>query len=335
MGAGEAKRPRVVRAGAAVLRLLLSLLLFLLLLLLILRAATSSREHEVAAPTETTRFQTPLGGVAARLSGPANGPPIILVHGTAAWSGFWSEIASHLAQRGWRVVAIDLPPFGWSDRDPAGRYDRVSQADRLAGVAATLGKPSIVLGHSFGAGPVTEFALRYPHRTRGILLVDAALGELDPGSEATAAKALRFKPLAQLTTAAAITNPPALEPFLRSMIYRKDHAHRWIPVLLAPMQRDGTTSAYAAWLPNLFTKQDGAWSRQSVKLSAIRVPVALIWGAEDSVTPLPQGRRIAALTRARPLRVLPGVGHIPHIEDPRAFERALDQSLIDLTTGGR
>ena len=335
MGAGEAKRPRVVRAGAAVLRLLLSLLLFLLLLLLILRAATSSREHEVAAPTETTRFQTPLGGVAARLSGPANGPPIILVHGTAAWSGFWSEIASHLAQRGWRVVAIDLPPFGWSDRDPEARYDRVSQAERLAAVAAAQTRQPIGLGHSFGAGWVTELALRHPERLRGIVLVDAALGELDPGSEAAAAKALRFNPLAQLTTAAAITNPPALEPFLRSMIYRKDQAHRWIPVLRAPMQRDGTTSAYAAWLPNLFTKQDGAWSRQSVKLSAIRVPVALIWGAEDSVTPLPQGRRIAALTRARPLRVLPGVGHIPHIEDPRAFERALDQSLIDLTTGGR
>lgn len=335
MGAGEARRPWVARAGAAVLRLALAFLLFILVLLLILRAAASLREQDVAPPKETVRFQTPLGGVAARVSGPANGPPIILVHGTAAWSGFWSEIATHLAQRGWRVVAIDLPPFGWSDHDAAGRYDRVSQAKRLSAVAAALGKPPIILGHSFGAGSVTELALRHPEQLRGVVLVDAALGELDPKSETTTAKALKFNPLAQVTAAAAITNPNAVEPFLRSMIYRKDQAHKRIPVLREPMQRSGTTSAYAAWLPNLLTKQDGAWSRESAKLSAIEVPVALIWGARDSVTPLPQGQRIAALTHARALRVLPSVGHIPHIEDPQRFEVALDQSLADLTKGER
>ena len=77
MGAGEARRPWAVRAGAEILRLALALLLFILVLLLILRAAASMREHDVAAPKEMTRFETPLGGVAARVSGPADGPPII------------------------------------------------------------------------------------------------------------------------------------------------------------------------------------------------------------------------------------------------------------------
>lgn len=333
MGAGEARRPWAVRAGAELLRLALALLLFAFVLLLILRAAAAWREHAVAAPKDTARFATPLGAVAARESGPADGPAIILVHGTAAWSGFWSEIAAHLAQRGWRVVAIDLPPFGWSDRDSAGRYDRASQAERLSAIAGALGTKPIVMGHSFGAGSVTELALRHPEQLRGVVLVDAALGELDPKAEPTAAKALRSGAVAQLTTSAMLTNPAALEPFLRSMIYRKEQAHRWIAVLGAPMQRDGTTTAYADWLPNLFTKQDGAWSRNSKKLGAIRVPTALIWGAEDSVTPLSQAKRIAELTRARSLHVLPGVGHIPHIEDPHAFEAALDQSLADLTKG--
>ena len=333
MGAGEARRPWAVRAGVEVLRLALALFLFLFVLLLILRGTAEWREHDVAPPKNISRFETPLGHVAAQVSGPANGPPILIVHGTAAWSGFWSEISSHLAKGGWRVIAIDLPPFGWSDRDRARRYDRRSQSERLSAVIGAVGKPAVVLGHSFGAGSVTELALRHPDRLRGVVLVDAALGEFDATTETSAAKALEFGPLAQLTTSTAITNPAALEPFLRSMIHRKDQAHGWIPVLREPMQREGTTSAYAAWLPNLFTRTDGAWSRQSYKLSSIKVPVALIWGAQDTVTPLPQGQRIAALMRARSLRILPGVGHIPHIEDPRGFEAALDQSLADLRKG--
>ena len=42
------------------------------------------------------------------------------------------------------------------------------------------------------------------------------------------------------------------------------------------------------------------------------------------LTPLDQGKRIAHLTPARSLAGLPGVGHIPHIEDPKAFTWALE-----------
>ncbi|WP_345165353.1 alpha/beta hydrolase [Sphingomonas daechungensis] len=331
MGAGEAKRPLAVRMGASALRGFIALALFILVLLLILRGLAAWREGEATAPAGTTYFATPAGHVAARVAGPADGIPVVLVHGTAAWSGFWSEVADHLAQQGWRVIAIDLPPFGWSDRDPSARYDRITQAERLSAILGVLGKPAVVVGHSFGAGAVTELGLRHPEQVRGLVLVDAALGELDPKTEAPVAKVMRAEPVAQLATSAIVTNPNALEPFLRSLIERKEQAHRWIPVLREPMLREGSTSAYAAWLPNLLTKQDGALSRRSATLSAIKIPVALIWGDADTVTPLPQGKRIEALTRARSLTILSGVGHIPHIEDPAAFQAALDQSLKTVT----
>jgi pimeloyl-ACP methyl ester carboxylesterase len=317
------------------LRAIVALFLFVLVLLLILRGFAGWREAGATRPQGVSTFATPAGAVAARITGPADGPPIVLVHGTAAWSGFWQEVADHLAARGWRVVAIDLPPFGWSDRDPQNRYDRVAQAERLAAVVGALGKPATVVGHSFGAGPATELALRHPDELRGLILVDAALGELDPAAESSVAETMRMTPLAELATAASVTNPNALEPLLRSMIARKEQAHRWVPVLRTPMMREGTTSAYAAWLPNLFAKQDGSLSRRTAELRKIKVPVALIWGDADTVTPLDQGKRIAELTRARSLQVLSGVGHIPHIEEPEGFRKALEQALASLPGEGK
>ena len=79
----------------------------------------------------------------------------------------------------------------------------------------------------------------------------------------------------------------------------------------------------------------GALSRSSEKLRTIRVPVSLIWGEADTVTPIAQGKRISDLTRARTMQVLPGVGHIPHIEDPRRFKAALDRALNALPREGK
>ena len=331
MGEGASAQSRARRAAAAVIRGAAALIVFIFLMLVVLRVAASVRERGAAAPADSVRFQTPAGIVAARVEGPTNAPVVLIVHGTAAWSGFWKDVSGHLAQSGWRVVAVDLPPFGWSDRDPKRRYDRITQAERLAAVISAQHKPAIVLAHSFGAGAATELALRHPDKVRGLVLVDAALGQLDPIAETGTAKLLAARPVAELVTAATLTNPPALEPFLRSFLARKDQAAAWITLLRQPMNRPGTTSAYAAWLPNLFTLKDGALSRQSANLHAIRVPVALIWGEADHVTPLEQGKRLAALTHARSLAVLPGVGHIPHIEDPQAFDAALARALSTVT----
>ncbi|HEX8062336.1 MAG TPA: alpha/beta hydrolase [Allosphingosinicella sp.] len=303
-----------------------ALLILLILVLAGLRAAAALREDGAPPPPGTLMVGTPLGAVSVGVSGPADGPPVMLVHGTAAWRGFWKDVAAHLAGRGWRVIAVDLPPFGWSEHDPKARYDRIAQADRLAAVlAATAGRPAVVVGHSFGGGPATELALRRPERLRALILVDAALGELD--APAKAGGALSVRPLAEAATAATVTNPAAIGPLLRSLIERKERAASWLPVLRQPMRRRGTTSAYAAWLPSLFATDDGALSRRSQGLSRLAVPLALIWGEADTVTPIAQGRRIAALGRARSFATLPGVGHIPHIEDPEAFLAALDSAL--------
>jgi pimeloyl-ACP methyl ester carboxylesterase len=59
----------------------------------------------------------------------------------------------------------------------------------------------------------------------------------------------------------------------------------------------------------------------------MRPPVALIWGEADTVTPIAQGEALARIFRTRSFQRLPGVGHIPHIEDSAQFLAALDQAM--------
>lgn len=306
-------------------------LLFLAALILAgFRIAAWHRETETAMPAGMQMVRTPLGGVAVATAGPADGPPVMLVHGTAGWSGFWRNVTRHLAARGWRVIAVDLPPFGFSERDPQARYRRQDQAARLADVLAQVaGRPAVVVGHSFGGGPAAELALIAPERVAALVLVDAALGAPDPAARdpGFVQRLVRQGWAAEPVTSVSVTNPLATGALIRSMLARRAAADPWIATIQAPMRREGTTAGYADWLPALLTEDDGAASRRSAALQRIRVPVSLIWGEADTVTPIEQGERIARLTRARSFARLPGVGHIPHIEDEAGFLAALDAAL--------
>ena len=62
----------------------------------------------------------------------------------------------------------------------------------------------------------------------------------------------------------------------------------------------------------------------------LKLPVALIWGDQDTVTPLDQARDLQTLLPQATLTLLPGLGHIPQIEDPAAFSDALLKALAKL-----
>src|SRR5262245_18927839 len=78
--------------------------------------------------------------------GPEGGPVVLLIHGTGAWSEIWRETLVSLAKEGFRAVAIDVPPFGYSDK-PMGpeSYKRETQAARIVGILDALGISRVTL----------------------------------------------------------------------------------------------------------------------------------------------------------------------------------------------
>jgi pimeloyl-ACP methyl ester carboxylesterase len=319
-------------------RAALAALLLLVLALVFLRLSATWRESAGAEPPAEGRLvATPHNDIFIQERGPKTGAPVLLVHGTAAWSGFWLAVADELGREGYRAVAIDLPPFGFSSRSATGAYARSDQAERISGLIAALGlERPVIVGHSFGAGPVVEAAMRHPDQIRGVILVDGALGLPAEGEDYppdnTLLRWLLDQPVvAQCLVSATLVNPYLTRRLLAGLLFRREAASEAeADILRRPFLRAGTTEAYARWLPSLLFPDRGAKSAAQENYAKITMPIALVWGRQDNVTPLVQGQRLQRLLPGSTLDIINGVGHIPHIEDEQAFLSILTMRLKDM-----
>lgn len=267
-------------------------------------------------------------------AGPVHGPAVLLVHGTGAWSETWRESMTALAAAGYRAIAVDLPPFGYSQRPASHDYTRHAQGERLVALLDTLEVDDVILvGHSFGAGPTVEAALVAQDRVRALVLVDAALG-IRPDHEAPAPPSLPVRallavpPIRDAVVAAFLTNPALTRRLLQSFIDDPARAtDERVEVYQRPLAVQGTTASVGAWLPNLLGSGSDAASEHEASYRAMRFPVSVIWGARDTITPLEQGYHLVAITPGAELLLLDDVGHIPQLEDPAAFNALLLQAV--------
>jgi pimeloyl-ACP methyl ester carboxylesterase len=91
-------------------------------------------ERDTAAespPTQGRLVPTSMGAVYVEEAGPADGPAVLLLHGSIGWSGLWRPTLAALAEDGYHAYAFDMAPMGFSERDPSRGYARQTQADRI------------------------------------------------------------------------------------------------------------------------------------------------------------------------------------------------------------
>jgi pimeloyl-ACP methyl ester carboxylesterase len=264
-------------------------------------------------------------------------PAVVFVHGTGAWSETWLPAMDAVAAAGFHAVALDLPPFGYSQRPDPSRYDKTEQGRRIAALLDALGlERPVLVGHSFGGGPTVEAVLAAPERVRGLVLVDAALGIREagqpPGSGPMLARAfLSIRPLRDAVVAALLSNPRFTRRLLQSFVADPAVAtDERVAIYQRPLAVRGTTRAFGHWLPALLLPDAKARSENPASYAALRLPVVALWGDRDTITPLAQGQRVVGLVPGARLVVLPGLGHIPQIEGPEPFHRALVEALAGL-----
>lgn len=104
--------------------------------------------------------------------GPADGRPVVLVHGLLFSQKLMRPLAEELAARGYRAITLDLLGHGQSDRPPAmQQYSMTAFGQQIIGLLDHLGIEKAVLhGLSLGANSALEAAVIAPDRVQGLVV---------------------------------------------------------------------------------------------------------------------------------------------------------------------
>jgi pimeloyl-ACP methyl ester carboxylesterase len=136
------------------------------------------------------------------------------------------------------------------------------------------------------------------------------------------------RPLRTTLVGATATWPGLSATLLRQFVHRKEVVtDQIVPAYQIPFARESFSARLGDWAAS-FAKAscEPADSLDTVKLakwSKDGLRIALVWGEEDTITPIAQGRALQRWMTGASLITLPGVGHIPHIESADAFAATL------------
>lgn len=252
--------------------------------------------------------------------GAEDDPALLLVHGLFGSTESWRYNVDALVEAGYRVIALDRPGFGLSDKVETTNYAASNQADLLAELldALTIERAFAVVGHSAGGNVVAQFALRHPDRLTTLVLVDAAV--LSGGPPGFVGGLVSLPPVwrwGRIGLQAVFTR----ENFANTL--RGFYAD---PAIVDEAHIDVYWRAFqtAGWdIGLLGLTRDGGGSLREADIRTITTPTLLLWGSQDTVTPLSQGERLAELVPNSTLTTLDGSGHQPFEEVPDAFNAAL------------
>jgi pimeloyl-ACP methyl ester carboxylesterase len=274
-----------------------------------------------------------LGGLTLHHTYGGMGRPIVFIHGLGS-SGYieWRFNLEHFS-RTHRVFAPDLPGYGKSDKPSAARYgipyfartiERYLQSRRL--------REATIVGTSMGGRIALEVALRYPARVSRLVIVNSlGLGrpKIQPYYPMMLVPRVGETLLHGMKHGLRWAPSPVIRRFAARFIgargdLDKTMSDEYLDDLREMYAAEGYPDAYLATVRSIASPRSylGALDVTG-RLNRIKMPVQIIWGANDPLFPLEQAERAHSLLPGSKLAVIKGAGHTPQAEKPEEFNQHL------------
>jgi 3-oxoadipate enol-lactonase len=245
---------------------------------------------------------------------------VLLIHGFPLHAAMWQPQLS-APPRGWRLFAANLKGFG-PDGSASG-VDRLTMDMLADDLAAQLGEAGIeravVCGLSMGGYVAFAMLRRWPERVRALVLCDTRAG-----ADSADARKARIESARRVRDAGPA---PIVDDMLPKMLSPTTRSER--PELETEVRQIMMAAAADSVSAALLGMAERADS--TAMLPWIRVPTLVVVGADDPITPPAEAQRMAdAIPHAR-LVVIDDAAHLPNMERPAEFNRALNGFLRTLT----
>ena len=245
-------------------------------------------------------------------------PGLVLVHGGAAHSHWWSPIAPLLGD--YRVVALDLSGHGDSGRRPEYHVHDWTEEVLAAAAHVEMDGPPVLIGHSMGGFVAAATAVAGGDRVAGLIVLDSPMVEMDAEVEA-----------ARIGEA---FGRPRTYPDLDSAVARfrtvpaQDH---YDPHILDYVARHSLRETDGGWVWKFDTGLFTAVSRNAAaeQLPKVRCRVALLRAEHGLVTPEIGQIMYERLGRVAPVVEVPEAGHHMMLVQPLLLLTALRAILAD------
>ena len=254
------------------------------------------------------------------------GPPVILLHGLGASVIAWRDTVGPLSQI-CKVYAVDIPGHGDSEK-PDIPYTSQTGIMFLRDFLEVLDIQQVALtGNSMGGLLALGFALRYPDRVTGLVLVGTAgLGKKVPLFMRLATLPL----LGEILEHFVLSRSRAIlgQVFSNPRFATEDLRQELTRVRSLPGARRAELSAIRNGV-NLWgeIKSDILLDR----IQELRIPILIVWGSDDKIIPKEHAINAAGANKLAEMIIVPNCGHWPQIEQASLFNLMLSEFLRKLT----
>lgn len=265
----------------------------------------------IGAIVEGAAGETRAAGETGSAGDTGHGPPVIVfVHGWAQSAEAWRlQFADPRLAGEFRLVAMDLRGHGRSDVPGDGYDDSRAWADDLAAVLELAGRPAVVVGWSYGGLVITDY-LRV-HGTAGLagIVYAGAITELGRDHPGGAVGWAMREALPDALSADDDVARPAVQRLCGGMTVGSG----------GELLVEGILAVPAHVRAGLFRRDIGS----ADVLEGVDVPALVLHGERDAVVDITAAEYAAGKIPGARERWMPGVGHLPFVEDARTFGEEL------------